>query len=411
MTIRGPKGTDDILPPASRTWARVLRTWDDLVARYGYEPALVPLFELTEVFARGVGETTEVVSKQMYTFDDRGGRSLSLRPEGTAGIVRAYIQQGSPGTVKLSYSGPMFRYEQPQAGRRRQFWQTGVEYLDVTSPWADAEVIEVGYRFLEEIGLTGVTVLLNTLGDHEDRPAYLASLRDWLRRRSGDLSEDSRRRIETNPMRVLDSKEDIEVVAGAPTPHEFVSASAAEHHRQVIEALDAAAIVHVAAPRLVRGLDYYTRTAFEYVVEGYDAAQASMGGGGRYDGLAEVLGGRSTPSVGLAMGIDRIILALAGSEEALPLDVFVVLADPALHPETVGLVGRLRRAGVSADFDPEPGSVKAQFRRAGGQARYAAVVGEEWAAGKVVVRHLGTGEQQLVDVDDLDEWVTSSEPG
>ena len=362
--LRGPKGTDNILPPASRTGRRLLRIWEDLVARYGYEPAMVPLFELTEVFARGVGETTEVVSKQMYTFDDRGGRSLSLRPEGTAGIVRAYIQAGSPGTVKLSYSGPMFRYEQPQAGRRRQFWQTGVEYLDITSPWADAEVIEVGYRFLEEIGLTGVTVLLNTLGDHEDRPAYLTTLRDWLRGRSADLSEDSRRRIETNPMRVLDSKEDAEVVAGAPTPDEFMSAPAAEHHREVVEALEAAEIEHVAAPRLVRGLDYYTRTAFEYVVEGYDAAQASMGGGGRYDGLAEVLGGGSTPSVGLAMGIDRIILALAGSEEALPLDVFVVLADAALHPEAVGLVGRLRRAGVTADFDPEPRSVKAQFRRA-----------------------------------------------
>ena len=406
MTFRGPKGTDDIFPPASRTWGRVLHTWDDLVARYGYEPALVPLFELTELFARGVGETTEVVSKQMYTFNDRGGRSLSLRPEGTAGVVRAYIQAGSPGTMKLSYSGPMFRYEQPQAGRRRQFWQTGVEYLDVLSPWADAEVIEVGYRFLEEIGLNGVTVLLNTLGDHEDRPVYLATLRDWLRRHSADLSEDSRRRVETNPMRVLDSKEDAELVAGAPTPDEFVSAGAVEHHRQVIEALDAAGIEHRAAPNLVRGLDYYTRTAFEYLVEGYEAAQASMGGGGRYDGLAEVLGGRSTPSVGLAMGIDRIVLALTGTEEPLPLDLFIVLADPTLQPEAVRLVGRLRRAGVAADFDPEPGSVKAQFRQAGVKARYAAVVGEEWAAGKVVVRDLGTGEQQLVDLDDLDEWVT-----
>ncbi len=407
MTIRGPKGTDDIFPPVSRIWARVLRTWDDLVARYGYEQAMVPLFEPTDLFARGVGETTEVVSKQMYTFDDRSGRSLTLRPEGTAGIVRAYIQSGSPGTVKLSYSGPMFRYEQPQAGRRRQFWQTGVEYLDTTSPWSDAEVIEVGYRFLEEIGLAPITVLLNTLGDHQDRPAYLETLRAWLRERSADLSEEARLRVETNPMRVLDSKEDAKLVAGAPTPDAFVSGAAAEHHSRVIEALEAAGIQHRAAPQLVRGLDYYTRTAFEYVVEGYEAAQASLGGGGRYDGLAEALGGRPTPSVGLAMGIDRIILALAGSDEALPLDVFVVLADPNLQTEAVRLVGRLRRGGVAADLDLEPGSVKAQFRHAGGRARFAAVVGEEWAAGKVVVRDLGSGEQQLVDVDDLDEWVTS----
>ena len=407
MTLRGPKGTDDILPPASRAWGRVLRIWDDVVARYGYEPAMVPLFESTEVFARGVGESTEVVSKQMYTFDDRGGRSLTLRPEGTAGIVRAYIQAGSPGAMKLSYSGPMFRYEQPQAGRRRQFWQTGVEYLDIVSPWADAEVIEVGYRFLEEIGLGPITVLINTLGDPEDRPAYLETLRTWLRQRSAELSEDSRRRIDTNPMRVLDSKEDADVVAGAPTPDAFVSDAAAVHHREVIEALDSVGIKHRATPGLVRGLDYYTRTAFEYVVAGYEAAQASLGGGGRYDGLAEVLGGRPTPSVGLAMGIDRIVLAL-GSEESLPLDVFVILADPALQPEAVRLVGRLRRTGVSADLDLEPGSVKAQFRRAGNRARYAAVVGEEWAADKVVVRDLGSGEQQLVDVDDLDEWVTSS---
>ncbi len=405
MTTRAPKGTIDVLPPESGRWRRLLRAFDALAERYGYGLALTPLFEATELFARGVGEETEIVSKQMYTFTDKAGRSLTLRPEATASVVRAYLQEGRTGVLKCAYSGPMFRYEQPQAGRRRQFHQVGVEYVGEPSPDADVEVVEVGYRLLEEAGIGGVVVLLNSLGDPADRSGYRELLRAFLTARVDLLSEEARRRLDTNPLRVLDSKVDAAVVGDAPATLDHLGPEAAAHFAAVRAGLDRRGIPYEIAPRLVRGLDYYNRTVFEYQARSYTAAQDALGGGGRYDPLAEFLGGPPTPGVGLAMGVDRIVAAMPGEAAAEALGVFVVLADPERRAEAVDLAGALRAGGLSADLDLGERSVKAQFKAASRRgARVAAVVGAEWAEGRVTVRALSTGEEQTVPIVEVAAW-------
>jgi histidyl-tRNA synthetase len=401
-----PKGTDDILPPESERWRTVLRTFDAVAERFGYDLVMTPLFEATELFARGVGEDTEVVEKQMYTFDDRSGRSLTLRPEATASVVRAYLQRGGTGVFKGAYSGPMFRYEQPQAGRRRQFYQVGVEYIGEPSPEADVEVIEVGYRCLREVGIDDAEVLINSIGDPDDRAAYREVLADYLRRRVGDLSPDAVRRIESNPLRVLDSKVDVGVVAEAPVPVDHMSDEAAEHFAAVRRGLDRAGIPHRPAPRLVRGLDYYNRTVFEYESPSYSAAQASLGGGGRYDPLARMLGGGDVPGVGLAMGVDRMVLAMPDVVDGAALDAFVVVADPGLLSDAVSFVSRLRSQGLRADLDLAARSVKAQFRAADRRRAMAAVVvGEEWHEGRLSVKRLASGEEATLSVEEAIEWL------
>jgi histidyl-tRNA synthetase len=406
VTPRAPKGTLDVLPPESGRWRALLRTFDDLAERYGYGFSLTPLFEATELFSRGVGEETEIVEKQMYTFADKGGRSLTLRPEATASVVRAYLQAGRTGVLKCAYSGPMFRYEQPQAGRRRQFYQVGVEYLGEPSPDADVEVVEVGYRLLEGVGITGVTVLLNSLGDPVDRVAYREVLRRFLEGRAGSLSEDSRRRLAGNPLRVLDSKADAAVVAEAPATLEHLGSEAAGHFAAVRSGLEERGIPCQIAPRLVRGLDYYNRTVFEYQARSYSAAQDALGGGGRYDPLAQLLDGPPTPGVGLAMGVDRIVAAMPGEAGAPHLDVFVAIADPRKRSQALGLVAALRGAGLSADLDLGERSVKAQFKAAGRRGAVAvAVVGQEWDQGRVTVRLMASGEETIVASEEVAAWL------
>jgi histidyl-tRNA synthetase len=353
-----------------------------------------------------VGEETEIVEKQMYTFADKGGRSLTLRPEATASVVRAYLQAGRTGVLKCAYSGPMFRYEQPQAGRRRQFYQVGVEYLGEPSPDADVEVVEVGYRLLEGVGITGVTVLLNSLGDPVDRVAYREVLRRFLEGRAGSLSEDSRRRLAGNPLRVLDSKADAAVVAEAPATLEHLGSEAAGHFAAVRSGLEERGIPCQIAPRLVRGLDYYNRTVFEYQARSYSAAQDALGGGGRYDPLAQLLDGPPTPGVGLAMGVDRIVAAMPGEAGAPHLDVFVAIADPGKRSQALGLVATLRGAGLSADLDLGERSVKAQFKAAGRRGAVAvAVVGQEWDQGRVTVRLMASGEETIVASEEVAAWL------
>ena len=405
MTTRAPKGTVDVLPPESGRWRRVLRAFDALAERYGYGLALTPVFEATELFARGVGEETEIVSKQMYSFTDKAGRSLTLRPEATASVMRAYLQEGRTGVLKCAYSGPMFRYEQPQAGRRRQFHQVGVEYVGEPSPDADVEVIEVGFRLLEEAGIGGVMVLLNSLGDPADRIGYREILREFLAARADRLSEEARRRLQTNPLRVLDSKVDAAVVADAPATLDHLGSAAAGHFGAVRAGLERRGIPCEIAPRLVRGLDYYNRTVFEYQARSYTAAQDALGGGGRYDPLAEILGGPPTPGVGLAMGVDRIVAAMPGEGAEDRLGVFVVVADRERRPEAVDLVGTLRSQGLAADLDLGDRSVKAQFKVASRRgAAVAAVVGGEWAEGRVTVRALATGEEETVPIAEVAAW-------
>ncbi len=407
MTLRAPKGTDDILPPQSRVWRRLLASWERWSARFGYELALTPIFEATEVFARGVGESTEVVQKQMYSFEDKGGRSLTLRPEGTASIVRAFVQAGAAGELKLSYSGPMFRYEQPQAGRRRQFYQVGVEYLGTSSPDADAEIIELGYRYLAESGVPGLVVAINSLGDGECRPVYIDTLRSWLEDRVDELCPDSQKTLALNPMRVLDCKVCADVVAGAPSPVDFLCEACELHYASVRRQLDLRGVPYVETPRLVRGLDYYTRTAFEYLGTDLEAAQNAVGGGGRYDGLAQALGGPSVPSVGLALGIDRIVLALgeSGAGDA-PLDAFVVAVADAWRDTALGYVSELRREGVRVDATSEGRSLKAQMKVAGRSgAPYVLLVGSEWDDGLVAVKTMSDGSQEQMSRQEVGEWL------
>jgi histidyl-tRNA synthetase len=404
---RAPKGTEDILPPDSRWWRNAHRTFDDLSERFGYGLVLTPMFEDTEVFARGVGGDTEVVEKQMYSFLDKSGRSLTLRPEQTASVVRAAIQSGGVATTfKGAYWGPMFRYERPQKGRNRQFYQAGVEYLGSSSPEADVEVIELGWRYLEELGIADVELRLNSIGDEEDRAAYRNDLTEFLEGRRSELSEDAQRRINANPLRILDSKADQQVIADAPVPLDHMGDAAASHFEAVRVGLDALRIPYVIAPRLVRGLDYYCRTVWEYVPTKYEAAQSSVGGGGRYDGLFEILGGKSTPGVGLAMGIDRIRLAAPSDASAASIDAFVVTVADSHRAPGRRLTSDLRGAGFSVDMTDRPRPMKAQFREADrSDARVAIVVGDEWLDGKVTVRRLDSGEQQLIAVKEIEAWL------
>lgn len=361
MSFQPPKGTDDFLAPESQSWREALRLWDEVSALYGYPLVMTPVFEATDLFERSVGETTEVVTKQMYTFTDRGGRSVTLRPEGTAGVVRAFLDSGGRGAWKGAYSGPFFRYERPQGGRRRQFWQVGIEYLDVEDPTSDAEVIEVGYRFLTQVGVPDLEILINSLGDSVCRPAYIAELVAHLRSRQSELSAESVRLIDRNPLRVLDSKVDAAVVADVPRMVDHLCSACADHYAAVKAGLDTLGIPYTQDDTLVRGLDYYTRTAFEYIGTGLDMAQNAVGGGGRYDGLAESIGGRRVPGVGFALGMDRIMLSIEDAERAY-LDAYLVSET---GPEEALLVAsRLRGQGLAIDFDTEGRSVKAQFRTA-----------------------------------------------
>jgi histidyl-tRNA synthetase len=407
MTYRAPKGTDDILPPESRDWLRAERIFLDLADTFGYDLVLTPHFEATELFERGVGEATEVVEKQMYSFTDKGGRSLTLRPEATASLVRAAIEAGGVnGTAKVASWGPFFRYERPQAGRRRQFYQGDIEYFGEPAADADVEVIEFGYRYLEEMGVPGVVVALNSIGDPDDRVFYRTVLSDWLTERADRLSDDARERLSSNPLRVLDSKADADVVADAPAPIDYLGEEAKAHFAAVQAGLRRLQIPYRIEPRLVRGLDYYNRTVFEYLAAGYDGAQDAAGGGGRYDGLFEVLGGKPTPAVGVAMGIDRIMRMAKEPEPAAALDAFVVIATPERREAALDLVSELRRRGVRTDVDLAARSVSAQFKAADRRgARTALVVGDEWADGTITARDLTSGFQETVALEDIERWL------
>jgi len=381
MSFQPPKGTDDLSAPRSQAWRETLAQWDSWAGRYGYPLVMTPVFESTDLFERGVGDTTEVVTKQMYNFTDRGGRSLTLRPEGTAAVVRAYLNSGHQGAWKAAYAGPFFRYERPQGGRRRQFFQLGVEYLDVEAAQSDTEVIDLGHKYLSAVGVPGLTLMINSLGDPECRPAYVEALKTHLRSRENDLSDESRALIDRNPLRVLDSKRDREVVGEPPRMLDHLCDACANHFQAVLMSLDDLGIPHTQDDRLVRGLDYYTRTTFEWVAGDLDTAQNAVGGGGRYDGLAESIGGRPTPGVGFALGLDRIMLSL-GDPESTHLDAYLVSEMGA--SQGLEVASQLRAAGLRVDFDTEGRSVKAQFRSA---RRAGAPVILVWR-----------GEGQLVDI-------------
>ena len=412
--IEAAKGTRDILPEEMGRWHFVEAAARDTFGRYGFREIRTPIFESTELFARGVGEATDIVAKEMYTFLDRKGRSLTLRPENTAPVVRAYIQhQRHRGTEvdRLYYIGPMFRYERPQKGRMRQFSQIGVEIFGSDHPAIDAETLDMMMTFLGLLGVHPVDLSLNSVGDEECRPVYRDALVRYLTPRSSALCEDCRRRLQTNPMRCLDCKvpADQEVMKGAPVIADHLCGACRDHFDRVRSYLDASGVAYRVDPRLVRGLDYYRRTAFEVTQSGLGAQNAILGGG-RYDGLVAALGGPPVPGFGFAIGQDRLILSLP-SDASIPRDepeIVVVALGGASVPPALMAARRLRRRGRRVLFDPLPEkSLKAQLRHANDRhARLVIIVGEEEIArGMLTLKRMADGTQETLRTEDLEARV------
>ena len=410
---QAPRGTFDVLPAAARTRERVQRTAAEIFARAGFEPIATPVFEDTELFERGVGHSTDIVRKEMFSFEDKGGRGLTLRPEGTAPICRAYVEHGMhklAQPVKLSYVGPFFRHERPQAGRYRQFHQLGVETIGADSPLADAEAIGLQAELLAELGVPGVELRLGSLGSFAARQAYLEELKAHLHAHEGDLLADVRERIDANPLRAFDSDDDgtRAVMAAAPKLVERLEGDDAQHFAEVRALLEAAGVEYTIDPTLVRGLDYYTRTIFSFVCDRL-GAQSEIGGGGRYDGLVEQLGGPATPAIGWAAGIERILLALDEEPEAEGRDVFISYAveDDGQRALALGLARDLRRAGLSTEFDLAGRGLKGQLKHADRiGARRVLILESDGAA---QMRDMRSGEQRPVDTGSLVEEILGGE--
>lgn len=413
--LKAVRGTRDLLPPETELWNKVEAAARSVFARYGFGEIRTPIFEVTELFARGVGEETDIVSKEMYTWEDRGraasdkGYSLTLRPENTAGVVRAYIEHkmGETGSLqKLFYVGPQFRRERPQRGRYRQFWQIGAEVIGPPSsgsesPVRDAEVLEMLATLLSELGIKGWRLALNSVGSAADRARYSAALREALAPVKHKMCEDNQRRAETNPLRVLDSKDenDQEIINSLPKIVDFLGEDSRNHFDQVKAALDACGVPYVVDPRLVRGLDYYTRTTFEFTVADGSGlgTQNAILGGGRYDGLSEMLGGPKAPGIGFAIGEDRLILTLqaqAAEAQSKKLDAYIAPMGIGQNPAALQLARELRRAGLSVEVGDGSFRLKKSFEAADKVARKIIILGEdEVASGILTVKDFSSGSQ------------------
>jgi histidyl-tRNA synthetase len=416
--ITSVKGTRDLLPPETRVWNRVEGVAREVFALHGFDEIRTPVLESTDLFVRTVGEATDIVHKEMYTFTDRGGRSVTLRPENTAGVARAYVEhslaQGG-GARKLYYMGPQFRYERPQKGRYREFRQIGAEVLGAADPATDAEVLSLLFEFLGRLGFTGLAVALNSVGTDACRGAYVEALRAYFAGHADRMGDDDRRRLEQNPLRVLDTKDPAvkELVHGAPRMLDFLDVESADHHEELLALLDSEGIPYRIEPRLVRGLDYYTRTVFEVTAGGLGAQDALLGGG-RYDRLVSDIGGPKTAGIGFAIGEDRLVdvLPAAFREEAALASALVALVplDRSDRAAALGLARSLRAAGIAVDLDPAgrgPGiGLKAAEKRG---LTVAVLVGErEREAGAVVVKNLASRTQETVPVGRLAEYLKGS---
>ncbi|MET9556044.1 histidine--tRNA ligase [Streptomyces sp. NPDC006645] len=409
-TFQAPKGTYDLLPPDSAVYLAVREAISAPLRNSGYGYIETPGFENVELFARGVGESTDIVTKEMYTLTTKGGSQLALRPEGTASVLRAALEanlhKAGNLPVKLWYSGSYYRYERPQKGRYRHFSQVGAEAIGAEDPALDAELIILADQAYRSLGLTGFRILLNSLGDKECRPVYREALQTFLR--DLDLDDETRRRIEINPLRVLDDKRrDVQrQLTDAPKLRDYLCDACREYHAEVRDLLTAAGVVYEDDERLVRGLDYYTRTTFEFVHDGL-GAQSAVGGGGRYDGLSEMIGGPELPSVGWALGVDRTVLALEAEGITLQLppatSVFAVPIGDEARRLLFGVVTELRRAGVAADFSYGAKGLKGAMKNANRSgARFTVVVGErDLAEGVAQVKDMESGEQKPVPLDAL----------
>lgn len=421
------KGMNDLLPPQIETWQRVEATARRLFANYGYAEVRTPIVEDTALFVRSVGEVTDIVKKEMYTFEDKGGRSITLRPEGTAPAARAYIEHGLANTEPLTrwfYLGPMFRYERMKAGRYRQFYQLGAEAYGSLDPSLDVELLALTVEFFRQLGVPDVALQLNSLGDAAARPAYLEALRGHFGPMAASLSEDARHTFERNPMRLLDSKEEAlqEAIAAAPAILDFIGDEARAHFDDVRRLLEKLGIAYEIDRRLVRGLDYYTRTTFEFVYRPGEGAgvlgtAGTVCGGGRYDGLVKELGGPEKPAVGFAMGLDRLVLLLeaAHGRQTQGPTLFIGTFDGPLRDDAIAAVMRLRNAGHRVDFDPRGGKLKRQIERADRVgARYFATWGDkEVQAGVLELKALalpdGHPEKTVqVPLAQLEAWLAAS---
>lgn len=415
MLTTAPRGTMDILPAQAAKFQHVENVFRTLCRQANFQEIRTPMFEHSELFNRAVGEQTDIVQKEMYTFLDRSERSLTLRAEGTAPVARAFIEHGiyaQAQPTKYYYIAQIFRYEKPQQGRLRQHQQCGVEFFGTRHPYADVEVISLAYRFYRQLGLRQFDLLLNTIGCPECRPAYRQALTEFLGSRLQHLCPDCQSRFERNPMRVLDCKQEAcqAFLQDAPTPVDYVCSSCAEHYQQVKEGLTALGIEFKENPRLVRGLDYYTNTAFEFYSY-HIGAQGAIGGGGRYDGLVESCGGPATPGVGFGIGTERLIMALEAEGVTFPappaVDVFIAALGSQAEARALTLLGELRKADLIAEFDLMGRGLKAQMKQASrlGAKRVVVLGDNELERGVAIVRNMSSGEQTEVSLGELANYL------
>ena len=401
------RGTYDLYGEAKRKAKKVIATGSSIVEKYGFEEIETPIFEFTEVFSRNLGDTSDIVTKEMYCFEDRGGESLTLRPEGTAGVVRAFISEGMQQNlpVKMYYAGPMFRYERPQKGRQRQFTQFGVELLGVETPQAGIEVIAMAYEFIESLGLGGtITVEINSLGDKASRDTYREKLVAYLKANYDRLSEDSKARLDKNPLRVLDSKEECDkaVIADAPLYQDSLNEASKSFFNQVLQGLDNLNIKYRVNNRLVRGLDYYSHTVFELTTDKL-GAQGTVLAGGRYDGLVEQMGGGQVPGIGWACGVERLSMLLE-ADVSLPRPIAVIPVGDDAQAQALSIAYQLRKSGFRVE-QAYGGNLKKRMIKANKvNASKAVILGsDELAAGNVTIKDLDSGEQQIVPLTGLIE--------
>jgi histidyl-tRNA synthetase len=418
MAFQIPRGTQDILPGEAEKWQYVEKIARDICRRYNYREIRTPIFEHTELFLRGVGDTTDIVQKEMYTFEDRAGRSMTLRPEGTASVVRSFVENkmyGDPNQpIKLYYIGPMFRYERPQAGRFRQFVQFGVEALGSDDPAIDAEVIAMAMELYQSLGLKKVRLVINSLGDIESRKAHRQALIDHFQNRIHELCEDCQVRLKKNPLRILDCKRDRdhELMATAPSILDYLNEESSRYFEKVKAYLTKLGIPFEVDSRLVRGLDYYNHTTFEIMsdAEGFGAI-TTLCGGGRYNGLVQEIGGPETPGIGFALSIERLLAALDAEGVALPIsrgiDCYVVAVGEKAKEESVRLVHKLRKAGIVADKDYQDRKVKTQLKAADRlHAKFVAILGDDELAKEVInMKEMSTGEQTEVPLHSVVDYL------
>lgn len=413
--IKAIKGTNDILPEEILLWDHLTKIVENEMNLFNYKEIRTPIFELTALFSRGIGESTDIVSKEMYSFTDRSENNLTLKPEMTASVVRAFIEHSlgkQSGLNKLFYISPMFRQERPQAGRLRQFHQFGIEAIGSHNPALDAEVIQIAFLILSKLGLNEITVKINSLGLPDERLKFTNALHEFISDKKNDLSEDSKRRLETNVLRILDSKDhsDQNIIKDTPSILSFLGNESLEHFETVKKLLSSSNIPFTVEPRLVRGLDYYTHTTFE-IISSKVGSQSALCGGGRYNLLVEQLGGIPTPAVGFAAGIERILLACKSEEafsvEEESIDIYLVRLEKELGNKVFELASIFRNHNFKVDFDYLARSVKAQMREANKyKTKFVLFVGgEEYKNGKVQLKNMESGDQQILSLDELDKIV------